>query len=73
MLLYVCVCVSFECFVACIEITAESLGAFLCVRIHLKTVKTGVLALQVDERSYGTHKNKLKSSFPCTCDRITAV
>lgn len=24
-------------------------------------------------RSNGTHKNKLKSSFPCTCDRITAV
>lgn len=31
------------------------------------------LVLQADERSDGTHKDKLKPSFPCMCDRITAA
>lgn len=36
-------------------------------------VGAGMLVLRADEGSNGTHKNKLESSFPCTCDRITAV
>lgn len=67
----------------CTDIAADSAGTLNCkMCVHVlstwqcivrKTVCTGMAVLRADERSNGTHKNKLKSSFPCTCDRITAV
>lgn len=71
----VCVCVSWGFSSAqkqqqtlCVCVCA--LCSWLCEKSDFEQ---RILVLRAAERSNGTHKNKLKSSFPCTCDRIAAL
>lgn len=67
----VCVCVSWG------FLSAQKQQQTVCVCMRAVQKKSDfeqrILVLRAAQRSNGTHKNKLKSSISCTCDKIAAV